>query len=360
MFRTIEIENFQSHEHSVLELVPGVNMIMGSSDAGKSSIVRAILWAARNTPSGFAFRSNFAIREAKTSVGIELSNDAYVIRSRDNGTLNRYECSACQEPLEAFGQGAPPEEIARLLNLSEYGIQSQHDGYFLLAKQTTSGEVARILNRIAGLDVIDEVTKKIESIVRKTKDGIENAKEQETRLTEELKEFAFLPALGHDIEKLEARLKKREVQRLERFNLYDLLKKIDGVNKEIQEWNEWLEIEQDAAEVINLAREADQLVREKNGLEAWLNNYDAVEEEIANQQEDADNHAKVLKLIEDNRDAYWIREEMRKLQGMLNDLEVLDGEIDDLDGVIQGMEQEREQIGLLCPKCGYRFEWGSK
>ena len=36
MIIKVEIENFQSHKNTVLEFVPGTNVVIGESDAGKS------------------------------------------------------------------------------------------------------------------------------------------------------------------------------------------------------------------------------------------------------------------------------------------------------------------------------------
>jgi len=309
MIETIQIQNFQSHKETLLELVSGVNVIAGSSDSGKSAIIRSILWAARNVPSAFEFHSKFADKDELTSVGIGLDGEEYVLRER-SVKENKYECSSC-ESMEAFGTGVPPEVVS-LLNLSEYGIQSQHDGYFLL--QSTSGEVARTLNKIAGLDVIDEVSKKINSLVNKAKDGIENADEQIGKLKEELKEFDFLPDLERDIGRFEKLLKGREQRRQERMGLYDIVKAFIKLEEEIQQWNEWLEVEQDAKLVINEAREIENLLREKTGIESLLNDISKVDLDIIYYQEDADNHGKVLKMIEDCREIFWIRDEYTKLK----------------------------------------------
>ena len=42
MIKSVGIVNFQSHEETAIEFSPGLNVIAGGSDAGKSSILRAI------------------------------------------------------------------------------------------------------------------------------------------------------------------------------------------------------------------------------------------------------------------------------------------------------------------------------
>ena len=67
MIKEISIKNFQSHKDSHIELSDGVNIIVGASDSGKSSLIRAIKWLATNRPSGESIRSTWG---GKTEVEI--------------------------------------------------------------------------------------------------------------------------------------------------------------------------------------------------------------------------------------------------------------------------------------------------
>ena len=57
MIKKIQIQNFQSHKETTLKLDPGVNIIVGTTDSGKTSILRALRWVIWNRPSGDDFRS---------------------------------------------------------------------------------------------------------------------------------------------------------------------------------------------------------------------------------------------------------------------------------------------------------------
>jgi exonuclease SbcC len=52
LLHTLRIRGFQSHRDSLLEFVPGLNVIVGPSDAGKSAILRALWWLLYNQPRG--------------------------------------------------------------------------------------------------------------------------------------------------------------------------------------------------------------------------------------------------------------------------------------------------------------------
>ena len=55
MISRVCLQNFQSHEESELELSPGINVIVGSSNSGKSAIVRAMEGVRTNRPWGTSF-----------------------------------------------------------------------------------------------------------------------------------------------------------------------------------------------------------------------------------------------------------------------------------------------------------------
>ena len=52
MIDKIKIENIQSHKNTELNLSNGINVIVGSSNNGKSAILRALYWAIYNRPLG--------------------------------------------------------------------------------------------------------------------------------------------------------------------------------------------------------------------------------------------------------------------------------------------------------------------
>lgn len=146
MIERIDIKNFQSHKNSSLELSPGVNAIIGPTDSGKSSIIRALRWLVFNRPSGDSFRRNGAGKKG-----------TYVWANKASRFKNdkQNEYALMGEELvffKAMGTSVP-EEVQEVLNLAPINFQSQHDTHFLLS--ASPGEVARYLNGVVNLDVID-------------------------------------------------------------------------------------------------------------------------------------------------------------------------------------------------------------
>lgn len=52
MLKKIEIQNIQYHEKLIIQLKPGLNVIKGSNNHGKSTIIRSIYWVFTNRPLG--------------------------------------------------------------------------------------------------------------------------------------------------------------------------------------------------------------------------------------------------------------------------------------------------------------------
>ena len=155
--KSIHLTNFQAHEDLALELSPGVNVILGPSDVGKSAIIRAIRWVTFNRPAGDAF-----IRDGckDTEVTLGVAPDQTVTRAK--GTKgNTYHVNDAE--LKAFGSNVPAD-VSTVLNLSEINFQGQHDPPFWFSE--TAGEVSRQLNQIVNLDLIDSTLANLASTVR--------------------------------------------------------------------------------------------------------------------------------------------------------------------------------------------------
>lgn len=192
MIKAVELWNFQSHKHSRVEFHKGVNAIVGLSDSGKTAILRALNWAINNFPTGDEFQSWWG---GDTRVTIELENGVSVSRIRTKSD-NRYELCTntdavdeCVEVFRAFGQDVP-EEIKKAFNLNNINLQHQMDGPFLLAN--SPGDVARILNKVVNLDVIDTAVSNIRKVKMDTDKTLKFETNRQEDLKAQLAEYEYL------------------------------------------------------------------------------------------------------------------------------------------------------------------------
>jgi exonuclease SbcC len=225
MIETIHIKNFQSHKDTYITFGTGVNVITGTSDSGKTSLLRGLIWLTTNKPGGEAFRSDWG---GETSVTIELADGNTIARIK--GKQNKYLLN--DQEFFAFKTGVP-EEIQKVLNFNNLNIQEQLEKPFLLDE--TPGKVAAHFNKVANLEKIDISTAKIKSAALKVSQSLSSKKEQKKGFKETLLSFDYLEKREIDLEVLEEKEKQYLVSVKQFSKLSSLIEKVEKVNKKLKE-----------------------------------------------------------------------------------------------------------------------------
>ena len=191
MIDSIILNNFQSHKKSHLDFDKGINVIIGSSNDGKTAILRALNWSLNNRPSGLSLLSywerdiNGGSIDHGMSCGIYL--DGIGIWRIRNSSFNGYTIpSAVFEAIKTD----VPEEISKLFNMSEVNLQKQFDTPFLLSE--SAAEVARSFNKIINLDIIDKVLSGAERQRWVNNRSIDKDEEDLEQIETELKTFDWI------------------------------------------------------------------------------------------------------------------------------------------------------------------------
>ncbi len=200
MIRSLTLTNFESHEDSLFRFHPGVNAIIGESDAGKSAVVRSLLWCLQNGIPG----SGFCRHGTKTTEAtVVLKEGTTITRTRKGKTGNLYQLDDVE--FAAF-RDKVPEEIANAVNMDSLNYQLQFDPHFLLTE--SAGQVSRILNKAVNLDVIDRSTTAINQKEKSLMRTLESEKETLKDLKEQLKHFSSLDELESLVELWEKKTKE--------------------------------------------------------------------------------------------------------------------------------------------------------
>ena len=295
MIDSLTIINYESHKETILDFCDGINMLVGQTDAGKSSIKRAIEWVATNKPSGNEFRSHWG---GETKVIMRFDDTEL---RRVKGKENYYLLDVAD--FKSFGQGVP-EEIQKALNFSSLNLQSQFSSPFLLSD--SAGEVARYMNKIVNLESIDRATKNINGVLRKEQTDLAHVQESIKELDEKKDDFKWLEEAEKKLEVLEEERKvyfrkKADVERLE-----------------------W---------IITAIEEVDEKMK------AW---------------EDLDQKKAMLRECENReRNIHDKEEEQSQLQGLINEIETIDRKRDVLEGnLILNRKKFEKLMPDECPLCG--------
>lgn len=170
MLNSITIKNFESHKDTNIDLHPGVNVLVGESDEGKSGVIRAFKWNAKNRPKGDGYRNDDLDpkkdKKEVVQVGIIYDKSGLVIRERDgvSGGINHYQIDS-EEPLRALRTDVP-DEVQEVTKIKDVNIQGQHpsEQYFLLGDKP--GQVAKKFNKVAGLTIMDDALSEVKSRIR--------------------------------------------------------------------------------------------------------------------------------------------------------------------------------------------------
>lgn len=234
----VELENFQSHKKSIIELHKGLNVITGPSDSGKSAIIRAIRWVLYNEPRGTDF---ITTNTNQCKVSLYFDNGAIITRKRA-AAKNRYilRVNGEEEIFEGFGNTVPSEivESHKIRNLyldtdhkSTINLATQLEGPFLLSQ---SGAIrAKAIGRILGIHYLDSASRKASSTINELKKDYTQKLEEQKRIKERLKDYGIYDQHQVKLEKAYANYSKLEFCYGRLGNLKKLNNKIKTINEDI-------------------------------------------------------------------------------------------------------------------------------
>ena len=117
MIKKITLHNFMSHAHSEIDLSPGLTVLTGPNNCGKSAVVVALDVLCNNLSGDFMVRHG----EKECYVSVEL-NDDDVVTWRRKGKVASYEINGRE--VHRLGKGGVPEDLHDVLRMP----QIQHPG----------------------------------------------------------------------------------------------------------------------------------------------------------------------------------------------------------------------------------------
>jgi exonuclease SbcC len=342
MINQLKISNFQSHKSTEIEFAPGVNIIVGATDSGKTSLIRALRWLIWNRPSGDAFRS---IWGGPTSVSIQM-NDNVVTRGK--GSENIYKFNG--ETYRAFGNDVP-NEIIKVLNIDETNLQMQLDAPFLISN--SPGEVSAYFNRIAHLEKIDTSLKAINKDYNALNSKKGHDEEQLTELQEQLDSFAYLEKLEIELEVLEEQENRVKQKRIAAQNLGTIIKEITEIDDGVEEQQLIIDFEKEVDSILEMWEKRNQKERDYEDLVAALTELENIESKI----EDLKRKVKLLPQV-DALLLMWEKEralakEIKEFRKTGSELRQTNADISKVNKKIEKLEEKfHKHMPEVCPLCG--------
>ena len=345
MIKSLEIKNIQSHKDSRLELSPGINALIGSSNNGKSAILRALNWAVNNRPLGVeVLLSNWAYdskgkQNEEMSVTVEKGNSTLIRRK----TKSENEYVIDGEVLEAIKTDVP-DEVRKFFMLSETNMQKQQDAPFLLS--LSSGKIAEYFNRIVRLDIIDRVLSNAESSRRKMKNQLESSESQEKKLEKELEKFEWIDSVEKLIEKIKILNSKSEELSEIKEDLEESIEKFEAASKEKYP---------DFKKEFKLISQIDEINEENREMSRSIEDLDFQIEKLEEVSKKSFDFSKEKKIIEAIENINMDRSENEKLE---EDIERFEASEKRILGCTENIKELTKQLPSICPFCGAKMKDG--
>lgn len=233
MINQITINNFQSHKESQFNFSKGVNAIIGTSDHGKSAVIRALCWAIYNRPKGISMASNWIKDNGKLKdvYSVIINKDGILITRKRDNDLNEY--SIQENDLKEDFKNVSldvPKRISEVIDFTEVNLQRQHDAPFLIS--ATGGEVGIFFNNIVHMELIDKMLTGIKSFRLNNNREIKELESAIIEIGVSIDNFNWISIAEGFIEKIEIYEKRKtDLQKnKEKLSIYcDQIKENDKI-----------------------------------------------------------------------------------------------------------------------------------
>lgn len=209
MIKSITGRDFQSHKDTRVEFGPGVNCIVGTSDSGKTSILRMLYWVLTNRPITSSFIRNGSgsvgargaakVGTAEVEINVVREGQAISIHRAKGHEINT--CKVGDKEFSTLGKDVP-EEVLEALNLQTINIQRQRDPAFLI--DDSPGQVAATFNRFTDLDKVDGVVSILTSDIKQCTMNKKRMTEDIEKLTTQIASFSHLEEMEEFVAALES------------------------------------------------------------------------------------------------------------------------------------------------------------
>lgn len=230
----INLKNFQSHESSKIGLSNGLNVIIGSSNNGKSSIVRAARCLFYNDWN----KTYVTTGQKEAVIEVELEDGTIITKTKGAG-VNKisYKTLTDFQEYSGFGDDVPSNIIKMLgcgpIVLDEdkkffINIANQQDAIFLLNE---SGSFkSKVLGYISGMHIIDGVVRDVNSDGRLQVSNLKQAENDAELFKLKLAEFDILELSRLEIIELQRVIAEQEAIGTKVSEYMALLGEIDSFN----------------------------------------------------------------------------------------------------------------------------------
>lgn len=371
--KRIIAHNFMSCKHIEVDIDSHLNIIVGESDSGKTTLFkRSLDWCLFNSLSGDYFVRNNdegkvdkkgeLIKEDECYVTVIFDNDSKITRKRIKGK-NIYEITDENGeffPFENFGNNIPDKvfEISGMkkiivdkdlsLNLN---IPNKKENGIL---STSNGVKAKIVGSFAGTNVIDAAIRELQSDTKNNSSNIKFIEEEINKIDLDIEKLGDIKEKEEKLKKCDDLLNRYKEKEEKIFFLKDLDRTINSTKEIIETLQKTI----NSKEYINecyvryteLELKLKSILEKKNKYETFINLYNSIEElkkdisvcnKLINSKNDVLNREKLLLKKEKEINEYILK---------INELENKRNNISTIFNNINRSKEEIEKYNLFISK----------
>lgn len=365
MIKSISIKNFESHEDTTIHFGPGLNLLVGESNSGKSSIIRSAAAVVNNQ------WSKEMVRNGCNSCKVKMETERGWVECERGEKVNVWKCfdgNSIQE-YKKVGTNVP-EQVTEILGMGERdrgdvkelpNFMFQLEKHYMLSevdgKKATSNLVARMMDNAIGLGGMEDFIKDLSSDLLKDRKWLT----EKTNEITELKSKILDEVIFNDYKKLVDDITETEHSFENNQKLLDGAKgeyeKYQSVSNMLRSFEDKKDITEEldkSYEIVNnltMLNKVVCLIRKKQEIESKLDKITCVSDWNEIEQFIHEIQEKKNKIEQ----AKSILSEARKKWKKIRELDLIINEESKKSVILeQELESLKKEMGV-CPLCGAKL-----
>lgn len=314
MINQVHFKNTQKHKDLTLNFIEGLNVITGSTDSGKTSLLRGLLFALDNKGTSDKLLT-WDAREGS----VEITIDGNQI-TRSFGKENAYYLNG--ERFTAFRKDVPAP-ISSIVNMDDINIQNRRDMPFMV--YATASSNAEQFSTMLDLTEIQNTVDNLKSKVKKAKEKKEVLDEKLKLVEKELGQYTELEAASKRFSALCARADKLSSYRSRANDLSASFQEIRLLSKRLSEQSVGLTAHEKFKRISYSFKELSALKTQANSLKTHFNQLKSLHQRVKQSMQAKTAFEQINKLIEQKQfiDKLQAKAQLlKKYQAFFDDCEV--------------------------------------
>lgn len=343
MIKRLILKNFQKHKHLDITFDPGITLILGQGNAGKTAIFRSIDGLVSNRPTNIE-KIYQTIGNDKLEITLFVDNYK-IIRKDKSYTLINLKTNS-KEIFKAIGSDVP-EPIKQVIDLKPINWQNQFDNPYLI--MNTGGNAAKSLNKALENEELESILKTIKADTTEAKSSIRSLTRTQQDLKSKLDSFSNLDEwiiyFKSEVEPIHEELEDNKItyeklkiliQDLNRVktnldslqSVHKIRHLIDIITKTKQEKEELLHGIQELSQTISSIKKTESQQKKKipaDKIKKMISEISNLKQKILDREAEQDKLRKVIDLLDNTKDGIknlnqWVTEGKKKLDRAFKDL----------------------------------------